>query len=79
MTILERVSRETLRSWRVHMSEAQEREILAVVQRPAAEVENLRERIEDLEDAKELNAAVARNGEKPLVPWDKAKSELGLL
>jgi hypothetical protein len=37
-----------------------------------------RERIEDLEDARELDAAIIRNGEKPLIPWDQAKSELGV-
>ncbi len=38
----------------------------------------LRERIEDLEDARELDAAILRNGDKPLVPWDEAKRDLGL-
>jgi outer membrane murein-binding lipoprotein Lpp len=60
------------------MSEAQEREILSTVQQLAAEVARLRERVEDLEDAKELDAAIDRNGEKPLIPWDQAKIELDL-
>jgi hypothetical protein len=60
------------------MSEAQEREILSTVQQLAAEVARLRERVEDLEDAKELDAAIGRNGDKPLIPWDQAKSELGV-
>lgn len=60
------------------MSAAQEREILSTVQQLAAEVARLRERVEDLEDAKELDAAIGRNGENPLVPWDQAKRELGL-
>ena len=60
------------------MSEAQERELLSTVHQLAAEVARLRERVEDLEDAKELDAAIVRNGEKPLVAWDHAKSELGL-
>jgi hypothetical protein len=33
---------------------------------------------EDLEHAKELDAAIDRNGEKPLIPWDQAKIELEL-
>ena len=42
------------------------------------EVANLRERISDLEDLRELNQAIERNGGKPLVPWSKARKELGL-
>jgi hypothetical protein len=60
------------------MSETQEREILSTVQQLAAEVARLRERVEDLEDSKDLDAAVGRNGEKALIPWDQAKRELGL-
>lgn len=60
------------------MSEAQEREILSTVQQLAAEVARLRKRVEDLEDAKELDAAIERNGDKPLLPWDQAKQDLGL-
>jgi len=60
------------------MSETQERELLSTVQQLAAEVVRLRERVEDLEDARELDAAIGRNAEKPLVPWERAKEELGL-
>ena len=60
------------------MSETQERELLSTVQQLAAEVARLRDRIEDLEDAKELDAAISRNGDKPLIPWDQARSGLGL-
>ncbi len=42
------------------------------------EVLELRQRIVDLEDLRELNQAIERNGGKPLVPWSKAKKELGL-
>lgn len=38
----------------------------------------LRSRVDDLEDLRDLNAAVARNGSKPGTSWDKAKVELGL-
>jgi hypothetical protein len=55
------------------MSEVQERELLSTVQRLAAEVARLHERVEDLEDARELDAAIVRNGEKPLIPWDQAR------
>jgi len=36
----------------------------------------LRSRVEELEDLRDLNAAVARNQGNPGVPWEKAKAEL---
>ena len=42
------------------------------------EVVELRRRLEDLEDLRELNQAIERNGSKPLVSWLKAKKDLGL-
>jgi len=48
------------------------------LQQLAAEIARLRERVEDLEDARELDAAIRRNDGKPLIPWDQAKKELGL-
>jgi hypothetical protein len=44
----------------------------------AAEVQSLRERVEDLEDLLELRQAVERNGDRPGVPWEKVKAELDL-
>ena len=44
----------------------------------AAELARLRERVEDLEDARELDSAISRNGDKPLIPWEQAKKEIGL-
>ena len=38
----------------------------------------LEERLEDLEDLRELNAAIERNGNKPAMPWEAVKSELEL-
>ena len=43
-----------------------------------ARLERLRARIEDLEDLRDLDAAIARNGNKPLIPWETVKAELGL-
>ena len=60
------------------MSEPQERERTPTLGELAAELAQLRERVEDLEDARELDAAIRRNGDKPLIPWDQAKKELGL-
>ena len=42
------------------------------------ELIRLRERVEDLEDLRELNEAVARNQGKKLIPWSVAKRELEL-
>ncbi len=42
------------------------------------ELRQLRERVEDLEDLRELNAAIQRNKGKKLIPWEQAKKELGL-
>jgi hypothetical protein len=44
----------------------------------AAEMRELRGRIENLEDLLELRAAVERNAGKPGIPWSKAKTELGI-
>jgi len=38
----------------------------------------LRERVEDLEDLRELNEAIAHNKGKRLIPWDEAKKDLGI-
>jgi len=42
------------------------------------ELESLRQRVEDLEDLRELNQAIERNGTGPLTSWSKAKKQLGL-
>jgi len=42
------------------------------------EVARLRERVEEIEDLRDLNAAIVRNRGKPAVPWDQAKAALGL-
>lgn len=44
----------------------------------AAEMRQLRERIEDMEDLMELRAAVERNAGKPGTSWDQARTELNL-
>jgi len=44
----------------------------------AAELRQLKERLEDMEDLMELRAAVERNAGKPGIPWEKVKAELGL-
>jgi hypothetical protein len=42
------------------------------------ELRALRERVEDLEDLRELNAAIARNRGKRLIPWAAARRDLEL-
>jgi hypothetical protein len=41
-------------------------------------VERLQERVEELEDLRDLQAAIAENGTEPLVPWEQAKAELNM-
>jgi polyhydroxyalkanoate synthesis regulator phasin len=48
------------------------------LQKLAAEVDHLRERVEDLEDLRDLKEAVQRNGDKPLIPLAKVKKDLDL-
>ena len=43
-----------------------------------AELARLKDRVEELEDAREFEAAILRNGDKPLIPWEQAKKDLGL-
>jgi hypothetical protein len=42
----------------------------------AAELDRLRERVEDLEDLRDLTEAIQRNGGKPLIPWTRVEQEL---
>jgi len=41
----------------------------------AAEIQKLRERVEDLEDLNDLNEAIERNAEEPGVSWETVKTE----
>ena len=38
----------------------------------------LQERVEDLEDLRDLEEAIAENAGKPLIPWEQVKPELEL-
>ena len=46
--------------------------------RLSAEVMRLRKRVEDLEDLRDLNAAISRNEGKPETPWELVRKELEL-
>jgi len=48
------------------------------LKRMSTELAQLRARVEDLEDLRDLNAAVARNAGKPGTAWAQAKKGLGL-
>ena len=39
-------------------------------------VARLQERVEELEDLRDLETAIAENSDKPLIPWEKVKAEL---
>ena len=49
------------------------------LKRVSAELARLRARVEDLEELRDLNAAVTRNAGRPGTPWTQAKKELGLV
>ena len=50
--------------------------VLEKVEALAKTVERLQERVEDLEDLRDLQAAIVENGNEPLIPWEQAKAEL---
>ena len=52
--------------------------ILEQLQQLTASVTRLQGRIEDLEDLRDLEVAIAENGNKPLIPWGAIKAELEL-
>jgi hypothetical protein len=52
--------------------------VLEKVEQLTKAVEHLRERVEDLEDLRDLQTAIAENGNNSLIPWEKAKAELEL-
>ena len=50
--------------------------VLQKVEALSKTVERLQERVEDLEDVRDLQAAIVENGTEPLIPWEQAKAEL---
>jgi hypothetical protein len=44
----------------------------------AAQIQALKERVEDLEDLRDLELAIEKNAGKPLTDWDEVKRELDL-
>jgi len=52
--------------------------VLQKVEALTKTVERLQERVEVLEDLRDLQAAIAENGNAPLIPWAQANAELDL-
>jgi hypothetical protein len=50
--------------------------VLQKVEALAKTVERLQIRVEDLEDLRDLQAAIVENGTEPLIPWEEAKAGL---
>jgi hypothetical protein len=44
----------------------------------ASQLRALRERVEDLEDIRDYEAAVKENNGEPLIPWEEAKRDLDI-
>jgi hypothetical protein len=52
--------------------------VMQKVEALAKTVERLQERVEDLEDLRDLQTAIAENGTEPFIPWEQAKANLEL-
>ncbi len=50
--------------------------ILKKIETLSQAVARLQQRVEDLEDLRDLETAIAENAGKPLIPWDQVKAEL---
>jgi cell division protein FtsB len=50
--------------------------ILEKIETLSQAVTRLQERVEDLEDLRDLEEAIAENAGKPLLPWEQVKAEL---
>jgi len=52
--------------------------VLQKVEALAKTVERLETRVEDLEDLRDLQAAIAESGAEPLIPWEQSKAGLDI-
>lgn len=52
--------------------------VLEQIEQLRATVSRLEHRVEDLEDLRELEQAIAENANRPLIPWEQAKQQLEL-
>jgi len=63
---------------RMNKNPAQRKTNRVTVRQLHSEVQRLRRRVEDLEDLRDLNAAIVRNAGKPGIPWNEVRKQLGL-
>jgi hypothetical protein len=52
--------------------------VMEKIEKLTAAMHRLEERVEDLEDLRDLEQAIAENAGKPLIPWEEAKKDLDL-
>lgn len=52
--------------------------VLERLEKLSATVVRLEHRVEDLEDLRDLDQAIAENGDKPLIPWERVRAEFDL-
>jgi hypothetical protein len=52
--------------------------VLERIEQLSQTVARLEQRVEDLEDLRDLEQAIAENGNAPLIPWEDAKRDLDL-
>ena len=52
--------------------------VLEKIEQLKATIAKLEHRVEDLEDLRDLEKAIKENGDKPLIPWKRAKKQLDL-
>jgi cell division protein FtsB len=50
--------------------------VVEKIEKLSATVARLEARIEDLEDLRDLEQAIAENAGKPLIPWEQVKDEI---
>ncbi|MGA2540253.1 MAG: hypothetical protein ABSG78_01690 [Verrucomicrobiota bacterium] len=53
--------------------------VLQKVEALTKTVERLQERVEDLEDLRDSQAAIAENGQEQIIPWEQAKVALDIV
>ena len=63
---------------RIESKRMSEAAILEKIESLSQTVARLQQRVEDLEDLRDLEEAIAENAGKPLMPWEQVKSELDL-
>jgi len=55
-----------------------ENAVMEKIEKLTATVSRLEERVEELEDLRDLEQAITENAGRPLIPWEQAKAELDI-